>query len=108
MLDLKPNCTKEVIESNSLDVHNCLFTPELLGILLKANKDMFTYFKHASNKHSKIIRDKEGIYLIGFSILNKEKKILIYNYIYYNDMLYLTLIVYFMVRNYFIIKDDHE
>ena len=96
------------IASNSLDVNNCLFTPELLAVLLRANKNIFTYFKHSSNKHSKTLKKKEGIYLIFFRIVHKEKRILAYNYIYYNDLLYLTLIVYFIVRNYFIIKDNHE
>ena len=39
---------------------------------------------------------------------NKKKRSLVYNYIYYNDLLYLTMTVYFMVRNYFIVKDNHE
>lgn len=94
--------------SNELDVNNCLFTPELLTLLLKSNKDYSTYFKHSNNKNSKISKDKEGVYLIAFRILNKEKRILVYNYIYYNDLLYLTLIVYFMVRNYFISENNHE
>jgi hypothetical protein len=101
-------CTKEAVKFNSLDVNNCLFTPLLFSYLLAANKDMSTYFKHSSNKHSKVLKDKEGIYLIVFRVLNKEKKSLVYNYIYYNDLFCLTLIVYFMVRNYFIIKDNHE
>jgi len=119
MLDLK---TKNPVESeltsdsnytklslsNSLDVDNCLFTPELLTYLLKSNKNESTYFKHLSNKHSKVIKDKQGLYLIAFRVLNKEKKALVYNYIYYNDMLYLTLIIYFLVRNYFITENNHE
>ena len=47
MLDLRlNNCnyndTKEIVKSNSLDVDNCLFTPELLTYLLKANVDKST------------------------------------------------------------------
>jgi|SRR5580700_6472290 hypothetical protein len=99
----KPNIT-----SNSLDISNCLLTPELLTVLLKSNKDKFTYFKHLSNKHSKIYKNKGGIYLIAFRILNKEERSLVYNYIYYNDLFYLTLIVYFLVRNYYIVEDNHE
>jgi hypothetical protein len=102
------NDTKKIVESNSLDVNNCLFTPELLALLLRSYKDESTYFKHLSNKHSKVLKNKEGVYLVAFRILNKEKKSLVYNYIYYNDLLYLTLIVYFMVRNYFITKDNYE
>jgi hypothetical protein len=94
--------------SNQLDVNNCLFTPELLAYLLRSNKDISTYFKHSSVSHRKMYKDKKGVYLIAFKILNKEEKKLVYNYIYYNDHLYLTLIVYFMMRNYFIIKDQHE
>jgi hypothetical protein len=94
--------------SNSLDVNNCLFTPELLTYLLKSNKNESTYFKHLSNKHSKVFKDKQGIYLIAFRVLNKEKRSLVYNYIYYNDMLYLTLIVYFLLRNYFIHEKNSE
>jgi hypothetical protein len=117
MLDLKTKNHLELTSdskytklnlSNSLDVDNCLFTPELLAVLLRSNKNESTYFKHLSNKHSKVFKDKEGIYLIAFRILNKEKRSLVYNYIYYNDMLYLTLIVYFMVRNYFITENNHE
>ena len=81
---------------NSLDNNNCLFTPELLSYLLGFNKD------------SKIFKNKQGIYLIAFRILNKEKRSLVYNYIYYSDFFYLTLIVYFLVRNYFITENNHE
>jgi hypothetical protein len=94
--------------SNSLDVDNCLFTPELLAYLLRSNKNKSTYFKHVSNKHSKVVKDKQGIYLIAFRVLNKERKSLVYNYIYYNDMLYLTLIVYFLLRNHFIHENNNE
>src|SRR5271163_3852756 len=99
----KPN-----IASNSLDVSNCLLTPELLTVLLKSNKNESTYFKQSSKLNRKIYKNKKGIYLIAFRILNKEKKSLVYNYIYYNDMLYLTLIVYFLLRNYFISENNHE
>lgn len=108
--DIDSEFIKSNVTSNSLDVNDCLFTRELLAALLRSNKDESTYFKHLSNKHSKVFKDEDinGVYLIAFKILNKEKKSLVYNYIYYNDLLYLTLIVYFMVRNYFIVKDDHE
>src|SRR5579859_6997401 len=98
------------LTTNSLDVDNCLFAPELLAALLISNKNKSTYFKHLSNKHSKVFKDKdkEGIYFIAFRVLNKEKKSLVYNYIYYNDMFYLTLIVYFLVRNHFIHENNNE
>lgn len=84
---------------NSLDIDNCLLSPELLATLLKP-------YENKSN--GKIIKNKEGIYFIAIKILNKKEKSLVYNYIYYNDLLYLTLIVYFLVRNYFIAENNHE
>lgn len=99
---------KTNIASNSLDRNDCLLTPELLTLLLKSNKNESTYFKQSSNLKRKIYKNKEGIYLIAFRILNKEKKSLVYNYIYYNDLFYLSLIVYFMLRNHFITRDNHE
>jgi hypothetical protein len=108
MLDLKRNYsvsnvdfTKETVALNQLDVNNCLFTPELLAALLKCPVK-------CSKSQSQVIKNKDGIYLIVFRVLNNEKKSLIYNYIYYNDLLYLTLIVYFLTRNYFITENNHE
>lgn len=98
----------EPVKSNSLDVDNCLFTQLLLANLLRSYKDEYTYFKHSSKNHRKMYKNKKGVYLIAFSILNKEEKSLVYSYVYYNEHLYLTLIVYFMVRNYFITENKHE
>lgn len=116
MLDLKNkhyfesnmDFTKETVALNQLDVNNCLFTAELLNILLRSYKDESTYYIHSSKSHRKVIKNKEGIYLIVFRILNKEEKSLVYNYIYYNDLFYLSLIVYFLTRNYFIAENNHE
>ena len=94
--------------SNSLDVNNCLFTPELLNILLRSYKDESNYLEDSSNNYRKMDKNIEGVYFIAFRVLNKKEKTLIYNYIYYNDLLYLTLIVYFLVRNYFIVESNHE
>src|SRR2546421_11127693 len=108
MLDLKRNYsvsnvdfTTETVALNQLDVDNCLFTSELLAALLKCPIK-------CSKSQSQVIKNKEGIYIIVFRIINKEKRILVYNYIYYNDLFYLTLIVYFLVRNYFITENKHE
>lgn len=105
---LESNVDSKLSLSNSLDVNNCLLTPKLLAALLKSNKNESTYFKQSSKHNREISKNKEGIYLIAFRILNKEEKSLVYNYIYYNDLFYLTLIVYFMLRNYYIAEDNHE
>jgi len=97
------------VVSNELDVNNCLFTPELLTLLLKSNVDKSTSMvNYPIWNNRKMYKDKIGMYLIAFRVFNKEKKKLVYNYIYYNDPLYLTLIVYFSLRNYFITRDNHE
>jgi hypothetical protein len=99
---------KKTVALNQLDVNNCLFTPELLTYLLRSYKDKSTIRNHSSKSHRKVIKNKEGIYLIVIKILNKKEKSLVYNYIYYNDLLYLTLVVYFLLRNNFITKNKHE
>ena len=113
MLNLEIKNSSESMDSklsltNSLDVNNCLFSPELLATLLRSNKSKSTYYKHLNNKHSKVYNRMNGIYLIVFRVLNKEKKSLVYNYLYYNDMFYLTLLVYFLARNIFITENNHE
>ena len=103
------NHTKLNVISNSLDVNNCLFTPELLTALLNSNVDKSTSTVNCPIwNNRRMLKDKKGIYLMSFRVFNKEKKFLVYNYTYYNDHLYLTLIVYFLLRNYFITKDNHE
>ena len=79
MLDLKRNYsvsnvdfTTETVALNQLDVDNCLFTPELLAALLKC-------LVKCSKSQSQVIKNKEGIYLIVFRVLNNEKISLIYN-----------------------------
>jgi hypothetical protein len=100
-LESELDSTTKIVALNQLDVDSCLFTPQLLAALLKCPVK-------CSKSQSQVIKNKEGIYLIAIRILNKEEKSLVYNYIYYNDLFYLTLIVYFIVRNYFITKDNHE
>jgi hypothetical protein len=105
---LNMDFTKTTRALNQLDINNCLFTSELLATLLRSYKNKSTYNSHSSKSHRKIIKNKDGIYLIGIRILNKKEKSLVYNYIYYNDLFYLTLIVYFLIRNIFITYDNHE
>lgn len=93
--------TKEIVALNKLDINNCLFTPELLATLLKCPVK-------CSKSQSQVTKNKKGIYLIVFKVLNNERRSLIYNYIYYNDFLYLNLIVYLLVRNYFITENNNE
>lgn len=47
----------------------------------------------------KNVTKKPGIYLVCFRLLNKSKKDIIYNYIYYNPIFVDTLLVYFFFRN---------
>ena len=110
-LEPKPdsNHTKLNVVSNELDVNNCLFIPELLKVLIESNVDKSTStINYPIWNNRRMLKYKKGMYLIAFRIFNEEKKFKVYNYIYYDDLLYLTLIVYFLVRNYFITKDNHE
>ena len=66
MLDLKNkkyfesnlDFTKETVALNQLDVNNCLFTPELLAVLLRSYKNKSTYYIHSSKSHRKVIKNK--------------------------------------------------
>lgn len=66
-----------------------------MAALLRSYKNKSNYFEHSSNNHRKMYKNIDGIYIIAIRIFSKKEKILVYNYIYYNDLLYLTLIVYF-------------
>jgi hypothetical protein len=52
------NFAKKTVTLNQLDVNNCLFTSELLAILLRSYKNKYTYNIHSSNNHRKMIKDK--------------------------------------------------
>jgi len=55
-----------------------------------------------SNKNIKVKNNPEGINIINFRILNKKDKSLVYNYVYYRPDFYESLIVYLVIRNYYI------
>ena len=98
--------SSKVISPNSLDLTNYLISHHLHNSLFGYYKDKSNYSGHSRLNRRKTVKDIEGVYIISFNVLNKDKKELVYNYIYYNDDLYLTLIVYFLLRSYFIRKDS--
>jgi hypothetical protein len=55
-----------------------------------------------SGKNSKIEKNLPGINVINFRILNKSNNSLVYNYVYYRPEFCESLIVYFVIRNYYI------
>src|SRR4051812_17793028 len=89
--------SNKVISPNCLDLTNYLISHHLHNSLFGYYKDKSNYSGHSHLNRRKIVKDIEGVYIINFKILNKNKKELVYNYIYYVDDLYLTLIVYFLV-----------
>lgn len=82
--------------SNKLDLDNYLISPEL-------HEDLFKYNSYPKLESCPINLNK-GVYIVKFRILNKNKdeRVLVYNYIYYNHRFYLSLIVFFVLRNYYI------
>jgi hypothetical protein len=54
------------------------------------------------NENLKVKKNPEGINIINFRILNRSNKTLIYNYVYYRSEFCESLIVYFIIRNYYI------
>ena len=60
-------------------------------------------FKAQNGTYENLIKkNSEGINIINFRILNRSKKSLIYNYVYYKPDFCESLIAYFVIRNYYI------
>jgi hypothetical protein len=49
-----------------------------------------------------ISKDSKGIYLVSFRRLNLDNNVLIYNYIYFDMSFCASLLVYFILRDYYI------
>ena len=79
---------------NNLYLNSYLFSEDLHNSLL--------YGQETINTDYKVVSKKLGVYLVGFRVLNLEKKkVLIYNYIYYNPVFLETFLVYLLNRNEF-------
>lgn len=85
---------------------NCLYTTEyiissdLQTKLFKAQEEI--YCGNNNNNKFEVKNNPIGVYIINFIILNKNNKTLIYNYVYYRSYFCENLVVYFVLRNYFI------
>ena len=81
---------------NKLDLDNYLINPGL-------HEDLFKYNSFPKLESNSIDLYK-GVYIVKFKILNnsKDEKVLVYNYVFYNHRFYLSLVVFFLLRNYFI------
>jgi hypothetical protein len=83
--------------TNRLDLDNYLLSPYLHlklhgGVGDKCNKEVFL---------------EQGVYLVSFRLLNNTDKTLIYNYTYYPLSFCSSIVVYFILRNYYI-KDSFK
>jgi hypothetical protein len=95
---INPNCLSKV---------KYLIDKDLQIKLFRANNG--TYFQDEySNKNLKVEKNPIGLNVINFIILNKNNKSLVYNYVYYRPDFCESLIVYFVIRNYYLKRSREE
>ena len=92
---------------------NCLNKAKyIIGLDLQSKlfeAQMGTYFPNGfSDKNLKVEKNPVGINVINFRILNKSNKSLVYNYVYYRPEFCESLIIYFVIRNYYIKRRRDE
>lgn len=91
---------------NNLDRKKYLISRDLQIKLCEAQKKTYCHVEGSSN--TQITKDNLGINIIVFRVLNKKNKILVYNYVNYMTDFFETLIVYFILRSYFIKRRRDE
>lgn len=79
---------------------NCL-DKEFYLIPTNLHQNLSDSFRVRLNPES-ILKNRKGIYLVCFRRLNKESNVIIYNYIYYPVEFCASIIVYFLLRDYYI------
>jgi hypothetical protein len=79
---------------NLLDKDNYLLSNKLHRALYLAN--------NVKGLPVNINTSYKGIYLVCFRRLNNTNNTLVYNYLYYDKTLFLSLVVYFILRDYYI------
>jgi hypothetical protein len=86
---------------NCLNKAKYIIGPDLQIKLFKAEEG--TYFQDDfTNKNLKVENNPIGINIINFRVLNRNDKSLVYNYVHYRPDFCESLIVYFVIRNYYI------
>lgn len=91
--------TNKYINLNCLIKANYIINQDLQIKLFKAKEWANDNYY---NEYSKVKKNPEGINIINFIILNRSNKTLVYNYVYYKPDFCESLIVYFIIRNYYI------
>jgi len=95
------------IDLNCLNKAKYIINSDLQIKLFEAQKG--TYFPDEfSDKNLKVEKNPVGINVINFRILNKKNNVLVYNYVYYRPDFCESLIVYFVIRNYYIKRRKYQ
>jgi hypothetical protein len=90
------------INPNCLSKAKYLIDPYLHIKLFRAQNKTY------SKLPNKVEKNPTGINVINFRLFNKNNKTLIYNYVYYRPDFYESLIVYFLIRNYYLKRSRAE
>lgn len=91
----------EKINLNCLHKAKYIISPDLHNNLFKA-KNGTSLHTHTDFSSRRDEMYSEGIFIINFKILNKSNKSLVYNYVYYRPDFCESLVLYFVIRNYYI------
>jgi hypothetical protein len=89
------------VNLNCLTKARYIISPYLQVKLFKAQEGTY-YHDDFSNNNSRIEKNPIGINIINFRVLNRNKKELVYNYVYYRPDFCESLIIYLAIRNYYI------
>ena len=88
---------------NVLDKDSYLISPKLQRALELSVSDPDTELSVSNpdidNSNKKNKAEHPGIYLVMFRVLNLKTKVLVYNYVYYPDFFYYTLLTYLSIRS---------
>ena len=86
---------------NCLSKTKYIISSDLQVKLFKAQEGTYVHNDY-SNNNLKVKNFSKGISIINFRVLNRNNKSLVYNYVYYKPDFCESLIVYLVIRNYYI------
>ena len=92
---------------NTLDKQNYLIPQDLHLYLHRSCKEENNFYEFG-NRTKWVEKNPVGLNLLNFRILNRENKSLVYSYVYYRTEFSLSLIVFLLLRGYYIRRNHSE
>ena len=92
---------------NTLDKQNYLIPQDLHLYLHRSCKEENNFYEFG-NRTKWVEKNPVGLNLLNFRILNRENKSLVYSYVFYRTEFSLSLIVFLLLRGYYIRRNHSE